>query len=751
MRTRDIAIVLMILALPQGSVKMYGKPVSKSGTVKSGTSVWTERILNSDGTINLTEYKNVATHAGELAQRVCFAPSVGMVSIRVGISYVSAATALENLNHEIPCWDFEKVRKDARAAWNDALGHVQVKGGEEKDRKVFYTALYHALIYPSVFSDVNSEYMGLDGKVHKDGGHNQYTNFSGWDTYRSQMRLLAMLFPGDAGDMAQSLVRDAEQGVGGLPHFVWADAAFQGMVGDPPSLILAGLYGFGAREFDTKTALATMLRGANDPKIRYGLALARPYLEEYLQKGYVTGSGKRIYGAASITLEYQNADFAISRLAKALGDSANERSFLIRSAQWRKIFDSETRYIRPRAPDGSFVPSFTPSSEAGFVEGNSAHYTWMIPYDLAGLVAAVGETKAAKERLDSYFSKYMAMYQTNNIQGVGKCFYKEVQSDPEAGADLLYRQKEYVKEITRRLNDFDNVIYEIADEPWGRNDGKWLLGLIDAFLSIDGTTTYPVKHLLGQTVGKALGGEVASQNANSLAGDLRINWFPSEYVAPVLYTLDNFTGYNKPIMCIESCYWPSWYPSTNDMKVHAVRIEEWEQIVGGAAGHITLNADFTRSNPAAEPPCQFNDGDLTWTMLNPQKKLLKDFMYSFDFTKMIRNTAFIVTGDAKAHGISGNGQYALYIHHSSLPKKDWVSGYNVNVGNYNEVVTLNNIPAGKYKAEWISPETGGRLKNQAINQTDIGNLALTSPDYSIDIAFRMELISQSNNSDPRKK
>lgn len=335
-----------------------------------------------------------------------FSSSTAKVSIRVGISYVSVANAKANLRHEIPGWDFEKVRKDARAAWNDALGHVQVKGGEEKDLRIFYTALYHSLLHPTVSSDVNGEYIGLDGKVHTDGGHIQYSNFSGWDIYRSQVQLLAMLFPKEASDMAQSLVRDAEQGGGGLPSFVWSNTVFAGMIGDSGPLILAGMYAFGARGFDTKTALSAMLLGANNPLASSNGNIVRRYLDEYLRQGYVTGSGKQIYGPASIALEYQNADFAISRMAEALGDTANARAFLNRSAQWRKIFDPDTKYIRPRGPDGKFVPGFTSGNEAGFVEGNSAHYTWMIPYDLAEVVAAVGGPEAAKERLDIYFSKY---------------------------------------------------------------------------------------------------------------------------------------------------------------------------------------------------------------------------------------------------------------------------------------------------------------------------------------------------------
>jgi predicted alpha-1,2-mannosidase len=370
-------------------------------------AIESEQTPQSFGTFNEIEAApgNLAAMGPRVGGYWSFAPSTRTVRIRVGISFVSVANAEANLRHEIPDWNLEKVRSDARAAWNDALGRVQVKGGSEQDRRLFYTALYHSLLHPSVFSDVNGEYLGFDGKVHNDGGRPQYTNFSGWDIYRSEVQLLAMLFPKEASDMAESLVRDAEQGGGGLPRWVTANDDANAMVGDPSSVILASMYAFGARDFDTKAALAAMLRGANDPETRSRAVVVRPFLDEYLRQGYIAETGSRGYGHTSIALEYENADFAISRFAKAMGDDADARALLDRSAQWRKLFDAETRYIRPRGADGSFVDGFDPGAERSFVEGNSAQYTWMIPFDLKGLIEAVGGAEAANSRLDNYFSE----------------------------------------------------------------------------------------------------------------------------------------------------------------------------------------------------------------------------------------------------------------------------------------------------------------------------------------------------------
>jgi predicted alpha-1,2-mannosidase len=346
-------------------------------------------------------------HSPRAGAFLSFSPTVSTIHLKVGISYVSVTNAALNLKHEIPGWDFEKVRKDARADWNDALRHVRVEGNTEAQHRVFYTALYHALLYPSVFSDVNGDYAGFDGKVHRKKEGLQYANYSGWDIYRCQVQLIAMLFPKVASDMAQSLVLDAEQG-GGLPIWPVANDESSVMVGDPSDPILASIYAFGAHDFDTRAALAAMLKGADDPQTHIRLYPERTGLEDYLSKGYVPQRAEisGTAGAASVTLEDTSADFAISQFAKALGDTPTAQRFLVRSANWRTLFDPESRYIRARNAEGDFLPNFSPAKSDGFVEGNAAQYTWMVPYDLHGLIEAIGGPEAAKARLDDYFSEY---------------------------------------------------------------------------------------------------------------------------------------------------------------------------------------------------------------------------------------------------------------------------------------------------------------------------------------------------------
>ena len=329
----------------------------------------------------------------------------GVVQVKVGISFVSVANARRNLTAENPGWDFTKVRTQATAAWNAALGRIEVTGGSPAQRSIFYTALYHTLLHPNVFSDVNGEYRGFDGRVHRAVGYTQYENFAGWDTYRSLIPLRAILDPRAMSDMVQSLLQDAAQGDGGLPRWQVANDNSGGMIGDSQDVTIASAFAFGARDFDAAFALQIMESGASVPGVRSSRDLVREGLDGYLHHGYVDQGTPG--GSAAITLEYATDDFAISRLALALGDSAAARVYLQRSDTWRRLFDPTVGYIVPRDPSGAFLP-FDPRSDIGFREGDSAQYTWMVPFNLHGLFSAMGGDAAAIPRLDRYFQKLNA-------------------------------------------------------------------------------------------------------------------------------------------------------------------------------------------------------------------------------------------------------------------------------------------------------------------------------------------------------
>lgn len=326
------------------------------------------------------------------------------VTVRVGLSFVDVDGAVRNLRAEVGGASFEQVRATARDAWNRRLGTVRVRGGTRAERTTFYTALYHVFLAPNVFSDVDGRYAGVDGRIHTvEPGHRQYANFSGWDIYRSQVQLLALLAPAEASDVARSMLNQATQG-GSWDRWTQANGYTGVMVGDPYQSIIASLYAFGARDFDARAALASMVRGATEPTEPTTGYVERPGLRSYLSFGYVPMGEPGVWGSAATTLEYTTADFGIAALAGALGERAIHAEFMRRAQFWQNLFNPATGYLQPRERNGAFHTPFDPASMTGYVEGNGAQYTWMVPYDARGLFDAMGGNAAVVRRLDRFFT-----------------------------------------------------------------------------------------------------------------------------------------------------------------------------------------------------------------------------------------------------------------------------------------------------------------------------------------------------------
>lgn len=343
-------------------------------------------------------------------------PAGVVLEVQTALSYVSVDAARANLAAE--GGNFDDVRAAASAQWNAALSRIAVAGTNSGDVKTFYTSLYRSLLHPNTFNDADGRYLGFDGAIHTVArGHTQYANFSDWDTYRCLAALQALLFPQRASDMAQSLVNDAVQS-GSLPRWALANSATGEMTGDNVVPLVVNLYTFGAKDFDDKTALYYMLKAATDGGVGRGGYVERPGIATYLQHGYAPQTdefgGDHGIDGASITLEWSIDDFAISRFADALGEPVIAAEFLNRAQYWQNLFNPLTGYITPRTADGIFLPwpeSSGPTSDFGqdgFEEGNAAQYTWLVPQNTAGLVAALGGREAAAERLDRFTAELNA-------------------------------------------------------------------------------------------------------------------------------------------------------------------------------------------------------------------------------------------------------------------------------------------------------------------------------------------------------
>lgn len=315
------------------------------------------------------------------------------VSVRVGISFVDAAGARQNLDAE--AGEFDDLRARARSAWNRELAKVQVTGGTLLDQKTFYTALYHSLLHPNVFDDVDGRYLGFDKQVHTAEGRTQYANFSSWDTYKAQNQLLATVWPDRYKDMLLSLLADAREG-GYLPRWAEQNRDSSHMSGDPAIPTIVDGYCRGVLDDVAPDDIAALYEEMKELRGRRQAA--------WLEKGYVPMQTS--HSGAGTTLEYGVADFALALMADALGDDVQADSSLVDAAAFRTLLDADTKWIRPRNADGSWLTPFDPAhDETGFQEGNSWQYSWLAPHDARGLFDLMGGDAAAVDRLDTHFSE----------------------------------------------------------------------------------------------------------------------------------------------------------------------------------------------------------------------------------------------------------------------------------------------------------------------------------------------------------
>ena len=317
--------------------------------------------------------------------------------VKTGLSAVSIENAIGNLMSENTGWDFNSICSQANEAWNDELGKVTINTVNDDDRTVFYTALYHTMVAPSVFNDVCGEYRGADGEVHE-GDFTNYTTLSLWDTYRAAHPLQTLIHREKQRDMAQTFLHIFEQ-QGKLPVWHLMGNETDCMVGNPAVPVLADLVlkGF---DVDKDKALKAMVTSAMLDERSMGL------LKQY---GYIPYDLEPDKETVARGLEYALADWCIAQIAKVTGDQKNYDYFLNRSKSYRHYFDKQTRFMRGKDSKGNFRPAaeFDPLSTKhrndDYCEGNAWQYTWLVPHDVHGLVGLFGSEKAFIQKLDSLF------------------------------------------------------------------------------------------------------------------------------------------------------------------------------------------------------------------------------------------------------------------------------------------------------------------------------------------------------------
>lgn len=319
------------------------------------------------------------------------------VVLKIALSYVSIENAIENLKTEVGERSFNEVHQAGKAEWNEILSQVQVKGGTEKQREIFYSSLYRSFLWPALRSDVNGQFTDADRKVRQED-FNYYTVPALWDTYRNKLVLLGMIRPKVTNDVIKSLM-DRGEITGFIPTFFHGDHA---------APFIAGTYFRGIGDFDVNKAYQLLLDNAYKEKG------ARPHIAEYIEKGYISDPDienphveTKAKAGVSKTLEYAHDDYALSLLAASLGDKEREADLQKRSQNYRNVFDPSTNFMRGRLDNGDWINPFNPQYpyyEYMYREANAWQVSFYVNHDMPGLIDLYGGEQVFEEKLDSLFT-----------------------------------------------------------------------------------------------------------------------------------------------------------------------------------------------------------------------------------------------------------------------------------------------------------------------------------------------------------
>ena len=406
------------------------------------------------------------------------------VQLKIGISGVSTDNAKQNLETEIKDWDFKGIKAKAGLAWNKELGKIEIKGGSSDAQTVFYTALYHASLNPNIYTDVNGDYRGTDGKVHKAEGFSNYSVFSLWDTYRALHPLMTIINRKRTNDWINTFLAQYKYG-GMLP--VWELSANETfcMIGYHSVPVITDAFQKGIKNFDTRLALKAMTDYAESD--RYGL-------KPYRQKGFISNDND--HESASKTVEYAYDDWCIAQFAKATGNNDVYKKYIIRAQQYKNLFDPSSGHIRGKV-QGFWVNPFKATEVNNFfTEGNSWHYSFAAPQDISGMVKLHGGKEKFAAKLNDLFTTKEGMSGRDQADVTGLIGQYAQGNEPSHHMAYLFnyagkpwRTQELVHKICTEfyLNDPDGLI---GNEDCGQMSAWYVLSAMGFYPVTPGSGQY---------------------------------------------------------------------------------------------------------------------------------------------------------------------------------------------------------------------------------------------------------------------
>lgn len=409
------------------------------------------------------------------------------ILIKVGISFVSIAGARKNLLKEIPGWDFDAIRRLADEKWNKALSVISVEGKSKKDKTIFYTALYHALLTPNVFSDVDGKYMGMDRKIHTVKGHDMYTVFSLWDTFRAEHPLFTIIEKKRDLDMVRSLIAKYKEG-GVLP--VWELAANETwtMIGYHSVPVITDAYFKGIRGFNVEEAYEAMKKSAmrDTNGLKY-----------YKEMGYIPADSEK--ESVSKTLEYAYDDWCIAKTAKALGKEKDYKYFIDRAKFYENVFDPSTCLMRAKK-NGMWVKPFDPYSVSGnYTEANAWQYSFFVPQDVDGLIKLMGGDAKFISMLNELFDTSPKLTGREQVDITGMIGQYAQGNEPSHNMAYLYNYAGEPWKTQERVHQIVTKLYTDSTDGLCGNDD---CGQMSAWYVFSALGFYPVcpgdnKYIIG--------------------------------------------------------------------------------------------------------------------------------------------------------------------------------------------------------------------------------------------------------------
>ncbi|MBI9071121.1 MAG: GH92 family glycosyl hydrolase [Melioribacteraceae bacterium] len=411
--------------------------------------------------------------------------------VKFAISGVSTENAIQNLNTEIPDWDFEETKLKAKKRWEHELSKITIEASE--DRKVnFYTSMYHSFLNPSEFSDVNGEYRGLDQNIHKSDKFKNYTTFSLWDTYRALHPLYTIIQQERTKDIVNSMLAHYDQSVHKILP-VWSHWANENwcMIGYHAVPVIVDAFMKGIGGFDNIKALEAVLSSANYDSFD-GIGAYKKY-------GFVPED--MISNSASKTLEYAYDDWTIYKMAEKIGNQEIAGIFKKRAASYKNIYDEKSNFMRAKNSDGSWKTPFDPLSVAhqGYIEGNAWNYSLYVPHDIAGFIELLGGEDKLVNWLDTLFTfelpeKYFG--ESEDVTKVGMIGNYVQGNEPSHHVPYMYCYAGKPWKTQERIHQIVNTLYKpephglCGNDDCGQMSAWYIFSLIGFYPVAPGSNQY---------------------------------------------------------------------------------------------------------------------------------------------------------------------------------------------------------------------------------------------------------------------